>query len=406
MKKLCLCVVAVMIVAANANAQINLNRLQKAAQSAIKQNMQSQSKQKQNSPAQQQQYQEPQESANDAEEQIKSDTDDDIKMIEAEEEKIDALSFNQKNDPAFSRTSKEATLEFIRKSPIQYPKTKAYTQGWDYYKYDGSFGLFEYWDNYLMPKNFPKKPENIALRDLQMHYRPYDETTLMQNIEKRFGLYTISTANPHCVYYEMNGYASIELMDHLLNELKNNGFTPTRKPTGYKLEEMNKGYDYEWNLFSNDYYAYMTCRKSHITDEYMYMLAFVPHNMESVDVFDGVPMPVEGYPSGVLTASVFRGSGDNWEYDSDANFNGKNKQSGMHWEMRDYEFPCFSLNGLNKYCARLEKAGFAKEQSYSDGNKLMKSYRKGEYFVYLTLDRDKHILILSATDSNMISDGW
>ncbi len=46
-----------------------------------------------------------------------------LKLIE-EEARLDALHYNIRNDPAFSRTSKEATWEFIRKSPIKYPRTE------------------------------------------------------------------------------------------------------------------------------------------------------------------------------------------------------------------------------------------------------------------------------------------
>ena len=73
-----------------------------------------------------------------------------LKLIEAEEAKIDALHFNQKNDPAFSHTSKEASLEYIKKSPIKYPRTQYTMGGWEYYRAEGTYGLQEYWDDYLM----------------------------------------------------------------------------------------------------------------------------------------------------------------------------------------------------------------------------------------------------------------
>mgnify|MGYP006988867871 CR=1 FL=1 len=66
-----------------------------------------------------------------------------LKLIEEEEARLDALHYNLRNDPAFSRTSKEATWEFIRKSPIKYPRTEYQMQGWDYYQADGTFAVFE-----------------------------------------------------------------------------------------------------------------------------------------------------------------------------------------------------------------------------------------------------------------------
>ena len=84
--------------------------------------------------------------------------------------------------------------------------------GWEYYRAEGTYGLQEYWDDYLMPKTFPKKPENIALRELQMSYRPYDETAMLSE-NRQYGPYEITRKEPHCVYYNMDCYASIELMD-------------------------------------------------------------------------------------------------------------------------------------------------------------------------------------------------
>ncbi len=259
-----------------------------------------------------------------------------------------------------------------------------------------------------MPKTFPKKPENIKLRELQMNYRPLDITDLMR--DRQFGLYEVSSRNPHLVFYDMACCASIELMDYLLNELKNNGFTPTRRPSAYKLDEMAKGSDYKWEMFSNDYYAYMTCRKSLIGDnEYLYWLVFIPHNMNHEESFDGVPMPIEGYPEGDnWGASVLEHKGgDNWEYNSDRSFDGKNKPADIHWDRHEYRYFAFTPKGFDKYCARLEKAGFQKEHNkWEEGTTIDVSYRKGEYLVVLSLNRNEHILYLNATDFSMVSNGW
>ncbi len=435
MRKILLALAACMFVAVSADAQINLNKLQKAAQGAMKQQNKSNSNSNSNSSkstwtcdkcnhsgntgnfcaecgakqmtAQEKQAAE-QAARNQAEAEKNAAAAAQVKLIEAEEARIDALHFNQKNDPAFSRTSHEATWEFIKKSPIQYPRTQ-FSQGWDYYRAEGTFGLFEYWDDYVMPKSFPKKPENIALRELQMNYRPYDETAMLSE-NRQYGLYAIDRNTPHCVYYNMDCYASIELMDYLLTELEKNGFAPTRRPDKYGREEMDKGYDYKWMMYGNDYFVYMTCRKSLGHDgEYSYELAFVPHNMGAVDVFDGVPMPVEGYPTGKLEAGVCHNTqADYWEFDPDDSFDGTNKKPGTHWELRDYVFPCFSLNGFNKYCARLEKAGFTKKSAYNEDEKFCRhaTFVKGNYTVSLTLDRDKHILTLNACDFALLTEGW
>ncbi len=261
MRKILLALAACMFVAVSADAQINLNKLQKAAQGAMKQQNKSNSNSNSNTSkstwtcdkcnhsgntgnfcaecgakqmtAQEKQAAE-QAARNQAEAEKNAAAAAQIKLIEAEEARIDALHFNQKNDPAFSRTSREATWEFIKKSPIQYPRTQ-FSQGWDYYRAEGTFGLFEYWDDYVMPKSFPKKPENIALRELQMNYRPYDETAMLSE-NRQYGLYAIDRNTPHCVYYNMDCYASIELMDYLLTELEKNGFAPTRRPDKYGRE--------------------------------------------------------------------------------------------------------------------------------------------------------------------------
>ena len=435
-KKLLLCVVAVAVWAVGANAQINLNKLQKAAQGAMKQqNSSNKSNSKSDSSsktwtcekcnhsgntgnfcnecgAKKMTYEEKQaaeKAAKDqAEAQKKAEAAAQLKLIEAEEARIDALHFNQKNDPAFSHTSKEASQEYIKKSPIKYPQTKYQMGGWEYFRGEGTFGLFDFWDDYLMPKTFPKKPENIALRELQMHYRPYDETAMLTE-NRQYGSYELTHREPHCVFYSMDCYASIEMMDYLLQELDKNGFTPTRKPDKYGWEEMNRGFDYKWFMYSDDYFAYMSCRKSYSNEsEYMYELAFVPHNMEIVSEFDGVPMPIEGYPDGKLDAAVCHGSGQYWEFDTDERFDGKNKKPDTHWEMHDYEFPCVSLNGFKRYCGRLEKAGFTRKNYYEDDDYFSAhaEYRKGEYTVVVDLFRDKHELKLSATDFDYISNGW
>lgn len=434
-KKLLLCVVAVVVWAVGADAQINLNKLQKAAQGAMKQ-QNSSNKSNSNSSsnstwtcdkcnhsgntgnfcnecgAKKMTYEEKQaaeKAAKDqAEAQKKAEAAAQLKLIEAEEAKIDALHFNQKNDPAFSHTSKEASQEYIKKSPIKYPQTKYQMGGWEYFRGEGTFGLFDFWDDYLMPKTFPKKPENIVLRELQMHYRPYDETAMLTE-NRQYGSYELTHSEPHCVFYSMDCYASIEMMDYLLQELDKNGFTPTRKPDKYGWEEMNRGFDYKWFMYSDDYFAYMSCRKSYSNEsEYMYELAFVPHNMEIVSEFDGVPMPIEGYPDGKLDAAVCHGSGQYWEFDTDERFDGKNKKPDTHWEMHDYEFPCISLNGFKRYCGRLEKAGFTRKNYYEDDDYFSAhaEYRKGEYTVVVDLYRDKHELKLSATDFDYISNGW
>lgn len=434
-KKLLLCVVAVAVWAVGANAQINLNKLQKAAQGAMKQ-QNSSNKSNSNSSsnstwtcdkcnhsgnsgnfcnecgAKKMTYEEKQAAEkaekDKAEAQKKAEAAAQLKLIEAEEARIDALHFNQKNDPAFSHTSKEASQEYIKKSPIKYPRTQYQMGGWEYFRGEGTFGLFDFWDDYLMPKTFPKKPENIALRELQMHYRPYDETAMLTE-NRQYGSYELTHREPHCVFYSMDCYASIEMMDYLLQELGKNGFTPTRKPDKYGWEEMNRGFDYKWFMYSDDYFAYMSCRKSYSNEsEYMYELAFVPHNMEIVSEFDGVPMPIEGYPDGKLDAAVCHGSGQYWEFDTDERFDGKNKKPGTHWEMHDYEFPCVSLNGFKRYCGRLEKAGFTRKNYYEDDDYFSAhaEYRKGEYTVVVDLYRDKHELKLSATDFDYISNGW
>ena len=436
MKKILLALAAFMLVAVSANAQINLNKLQKAAQGAMKQqNSSNKSNSKSDSSsktwtcekcnhsgntgnfcnecgAKKMTYEEKQaaeKAAKDqAEAQKKAEAAAQLKLIEAEEARIDALHFNQKNDPAFSHTSKEASQEYIKKSPIKYPQTKYQMGGWEYFRGEGTFGLFDFWDDYLMPKTFPKKPENIALRELQMHYRPYDETAMLTE-NRQYGSYELTHREPHCVFYSMDCYASIEMMDYLLQELDKNGFTPTRKPDKYGWEEMNRGFDYKWFMYSDDYFAYMSCRKSYSNEsEYMYELAFVPHNMEIVSEFDGVPMPIEGYPDGKLDAAVCHGSGQYWEFDTDERFDGKNKKPDTHWEMHDYEFPCVSLNGFKRYCGRLEKAGFTRKNYYEDDDYFSAhaEYRKGEYTVVVDLFRDKHELKLSATDFDYISNGW
>ncbi len=434
MKKMLLAVAALMLAVA-VDAQINLNKLQKAAQGVMKQQNSSNNKSNSNSSkstwtcdkcnhsgntgifcaecgakqmtAQEKQAAE-QAARNQAEAEQNAAVAAQLKLIEAEEAKIDALHFNQKNDPAFSHTSKEASLEYIKKSPIKYPRTQYTMGGWEYYRAEGTYGLQEYWDDYLMPKTFPKKPENIALRELQMSYRPYDETAMLSE-NRQYGPYEITRKEPHCVYYNMDCYASIELMDYLLQELAKNGFTPTRKPDKDGRTRMDEGSDYKWIMYGNDYFVYMTCRKS-LGHEgaYSYELAFVPHNMEVVSEFDGVPMPIEGYPGGKLTAAVCSGSGDTWEFNVDSGFDGKNKKPGTHWEMKEYEFECFSLNGFNKYCARLEKAGFTKKSAYNEDEKFCRhaTFVKGNYTVSLTLDRDKHILTLNACDFALLTEGW
>jgi len=413
MKKFVSLVTLIAIATTCANAQFNPNKLlQKAAQGAIKQatqkndNNSKQNNQPKNETTETHQTTE----NNDVAKQKNDEQEKKLKLIEAEEARLDALHYNQRNDPAFSRTSKEATWEFIRKSPIKYPRTEFYSQGWDYYQAEGTFAVFEYWDDYVMPKSFPKKPENIKLRELQMNYRPLDITDLMKDM--RFGLYEVSNRNPHLVFYDMGCYASIELMDYLLNELKNNGFTPTRRPSAYKLDEMAKGSDYEWKMFSNDYYAYMTCRKSLANDnEYLYWLVFVPNNKADEESFDGVPMPTEGYPEGDdWGASVWEHKGgDNWEYNADAYFDVNNKPANIHWDRYDFEYSAFTPKGFDKYCARLEKAGFTiKDKRYEDIEDFTISvtYTKGEYVVSLTLYRDEHKLILNATDFELLSNGW
>ena len=434
MKKMLLAVAALMLAVA-VDAQINLNKLQKAAQGVMKQQNSSNNKSNSNSSkstwtcdkcnhsgntgifcaecgakqmtAQEKQAAE-QAARNQAEAEQNAAVAAQLKLIEAEEAKIDALHFNQKNDPAFSHTSKEASLEYIKKSPIKYPRTQYTMGGWEYYRAEGTYGLQEYWDDYLMPKTFPKKPENIALRELQMSYRPYDETAMLSE-NRQYGPYEITRKEPHCVYYNMDCYASIELMDYLLQELAKNGFTPTRKPDKDGRTRMDEGSDYKWIMYGNDYFVYMTCRKS-LGHEgaYSYELAFVPHNMEVVSEFDGVPMPIEGYPGGKLTAAVCSGSGDTWEFNVDSGFDGKNKKPGTHWEMKEYEFECFSLNGFKRYCERLEKAGFAKKSAYNEDEKFCRhaTFVKGNYTVSLTLDRDKHILTLNACDFALLTEGW
>ena len=433
MKKMLLAVAALML-AVTADAQINLNKLQKAAQGVMKQ-QNSSNKTNSNSSkstwtcdkcnhsgntgnfcaecgakqmtAQEKQAAE-QAARNQAEAEQNAAAAAQLKLIEAEEARIDALHFNQKNDPAFSHTSKEASLEYIKKSPIKYPRTQYTMGGWEYYRAEGTYGLQEYWDDYLMPKTFPKKPENIALRELQMSYRPYDETAMLSE-NRQYGPYEITRKEPHCVYYNMDCYASIELMDYLLQELAKNGFTPTRKPDKDGRTRMDEGSDFKWIMYGNDYFVYMTCRKS-LGHEgaYSYELAFVPHNMEVVSEFDGVPMPIEGYPGGKLTASVCSGSGDTWEFNVDSGFDGKNKQPGTHWEMKEYEFECFSLNGFKRYGERLEKAGFTRKRYYDDDDNFSvhAEYRKGDYTVVIDLYRDKHVLNLSATDFDYLTNGW
>ena len=435
MRKILLALAAFMLVGVSANAQINLNRLQKAAQGAMKQ-QNSSNKSNSNSSsnstwtcekcnhggntgnfcnecgAKKMTYEEKQAAEkaekDKAEANKKAEAAAQLKLIEAEEAKIDALHFNQKNDPAFSHTSKEASLEYIKKSPIKYPRTQYTMGGWEYYRAEGTYGLQEYWDDYLMPKTFPKKPENIALRELQMSYRPYDETAMLSE-NRQYGPYEITRKEPHCVYYNMDCYASIELMDYLLQELAKNGFTPTRKPDKDGRTRMDEGSDFKWIMYGNDYFVYMTCRKS-LGHEgaYSYELAFVPHNMEVVSEFDGVPMPIEGYPGGKLTAAVCSGSGDTWEFNVDSGFDGKNKQPGTHWEMKEYEFECFSLNGFKRYGERLEKAGFTRKRYYDDDDNFSvhAEYRKGDYTVVIDLYRDKHVLNLSATDFDYLTNGW